>query len=106
MKINPKDSRVPLCEKMNDRGAEIRGIEVFARNGLYAGTYPAISRRRTERSSKAQIEGSSSSRCLHRASKRCALSLIFQGMEAAGEDRAIRHAMSVVNPRDCQAFSF
>jgi PPK2 family polyphosphate:nucleotide phosphotransferase len=40
------------------------------------------------------------------ASSRHALLLIFQGMDAAGKDGAIRHVMSGVNPQGCQVFSF
>jgi PPK2 family polyphosphate:nucleotide phosphotransferase len=43
---------------------------------------------------------------LHYASDRYALLLIFQGMDAAGKDGAIRHIMSGVNPQGCQVFSF
>src|SRR5664279_4263473 len=43
---------------------------------------------------------------LHYASNRHALLLIFQGMDAAGKDGAIRHVMSGVNPQGCQVFSF
>jgi PPK2 family polyphosphate:nucleotide phosphotransferase len=43
---------------------------------------------------------------LHYASKRYALLLIFQGMDAAGKDGAIRHVMSGVNPQGCEVFSF
>jgi PPK2 family polyphosphate:nucleotide phosphotransferase len=43
---------------------------------------------------------------LHYASNRYALLLIFQGMDAAGKDGAIRHVMSGVNPQGCQVFSF
>jgi PPK2 family polyphosphate:nucleotide phosphotransferase len=43
---------------------------------------------------------------LHYASNRCALLLIFQAMDAAGKDGAIRHVMSGVNPQGCQVFSF
>ena len=43
---------------------------------------------------------------LHYASRRQALLLIFQGMDAAGKDGAIRHVMSGVNPQGCQVFSF
>ena len=32
--------------------------------------------------------------------------LIFQGMDAAGKDGAIRHVFSGVNPQGCQVFSF
>jgi PPK2 family polyphosphate:nucleotide phosphotransferase len=40
------------------------------------------------------------------ASNRYALLLIFQGMDAAGKDGAIRHVMSGVNPQGCQVWSF
>jgi PPK2 family polyphosphate:nucleotide phosphotransferase len=35
-----------------------------------------------------------------------ALLLIFQAMDAAGKDSAIKHVMSGVNPQGCQVFSF
>lgn len=35
-----------------------------------------------------------------------ALLLIFQAMDAAGKDAAIKHVMSGVNPQGCQVFSF
>jgi PPK2 family polyphosphate:nucleotide phosphotransferase len=35
-----------------------------------------------------------------------ALLLIFQAMDAAGKDGAIRHVMSGVNPQGCQVYSF
>lgn len=40
------------------------------------------------------------------ASNRHALLLIFQAMDAAGKDGAIKHVMSGVNPQGCQVFSF
>jgi PPK2 family polyphosphate:nucleotide phosphotransferase len=43
---------------------------------------------------------------LHFASDHRALLVIFQGMDAAGKDGAIRHVMSGVNPQGCQVFSF
>ena len=43
---------------------------------------------------------------LHYASHRYALLLIFQGMDGAGKDGAIRHVMSGVNPEGCEVFSF
>ena len=43
---------------------------------------------------------------LHYASSRHALLLIFQGMDSAGKDGAIRHVMSGVNPEGCEVFSF
>ena len=43
---------------------------------------------------------------LHYASRECAILLIFQAMDAAGKDGAIRHVMSGVNPQGCEVFSF
>ena len=43
---------------------------------------------------------------LHYASNRYAVLLIFQAMDAAGKDGAIRHVMSGVNPQGCKVFSF
>ncbi len=43
---------------------------------------------------------------MHYASNRYALLLIFQAMDAAGKDGAIRHVMSGVNPQSCEVFSF
>jgi len=40
------------------------------------------------------------------ADNRNALLLIFQAMDAAGKDGAIKHVMSGVNPQGCQVFSF
>ena len=43
---------------------------------------------------------------LHYASNRYALLLIFQGMDSAGKDGAIRHVMSGVDPAGCEVSSF
>jgi PPK2 family polyphosphate:nucleotide phosphotransferase len=40
------------------------------------------------------------------ASSKYALLVIFQGMDAAGKDGAIRHVMSGVNPQGCEVSSF
>lgn len=40
------------------------------------------------------------------AEDRYALLLIFQAMDAAGKDGAVKHVMSGVNPQGCQVFSF
>lgn len=40
------------------------------------------------------------------AHNRYAVLLIFQGMDTAGKDGAIRHVMSGINPQGCQVFSF
>ena len=43
---------------------------------------------------------------LQYASDRYAVLLIFQAMDAAGKDGAIKHVMSGINPQGCQVFSF
>jgi len=40
------------------------------------------------------------------AHNRYAILLVFQAMDAAGKDGAIKHVMSGVNPQGCQVFSF
>jgi PPK2 family polyphosphate:nucleotide phosphotransferase len=40
------------------------------------------------------------------ASDSYSLLLIFQAMDAAGKDSAIKHVMSGINPQGCQVFSF
>jgi PPK2 family polyphosphate:nucleotide phosphotransferase len=48
----------------------------------------------------------SSQQSLLYASNHYSLLLIFQGMDAAGKDGAIKHVMSGVNPQGCEVFSF
>ena len=54
----------------------------------------------------ANIEELRSLQNLLYAHNRYALLLIFQAMDAAGKDSAIKHVMSGVNPQGCQVFSF
>ena len=53
-----------------------------------------------------RIETMSDLQSLLYASNRYAVLLIFQAMDAAGKDSAIKHVMSGVNPQGCQVFSF
>jgi len=53
-----------------------------------------------------QVEELAALQELHYASNHYAVLLIFQAMDAAGKDGAIRHVMSGVNPQGCQVFSF
>ena len=55
---------------------------------------------------KAQIDELIEQQQLHYAFDRYSLLLIFQAMDAAGKDGAIKHVMSGVNPQGCQVFSF
>jgi PPK2 family polyphosphate:nucleotide phosphotransferase len=52
------------------------------------------------------IEKLSARQSLLYASNQYSLLLIFQAMDAAGKDSAIKHVMSGVNPQGCQVFSF
>lgn len=54
----------------------------------------------------AHVARLSSLQQLFYASNGHALLLIFQAMDAAGKDGAIKHVMSGVNPQGCQVFSF
>ena len=53
-----------------------------------------------------QIDELSALQQLQYATDQYAVLLIFQAMDAAGKDGAIRHVMSGVNPQGCQVFSF
>jgi PPK2 family polyphosphate:nucleotide phosphotransferase len=55
---------------------------------------------------KKHVKKLSSLQRLHYASGHWSLLVIFQGMDAAGKDGAIRHVMSGVNPQGVQVFSF
>jgi PPK2 family polyphosphate:nucleotide phosphotransferase len=94
MKIDSKDFRVPPGEKVQ------------------LSRWPTIvkplckSKKRYRELLEEHVEELSSLQRLHYASNRYALLLIFQGMDAAGKDGAIRHVMSGVNPQGCQVSSF
>lgn len=53
-----------------------------------------------------QVEALADMQQMHYASDRHSLLLIFQAMDAAGKDGAIKHVMSGINPQGCQVFSF
>ena len=55
---------------------------------------------------QAQVEELSELQSVLYAHNRYALLLIFQAMDAAGKDGAIKHVMSGINPQGCQVFSF
>jgi PPK2 family polyphosphate:nucleotide phosphotransferase len=55
---------------------------------------------------KKNIKKLSSKQQLLYASNSYSILLIFQAMDAAGKDSAIRHVMSGINPQGCQVFSF
>ena len=94
MKIDSKDFRVHPGEKVE------------------LSEWPTIvkpyckSKKRYQKLLEEHIGALSALQRLHYASGRYALLLIFQGMDAAGKDGAIRHVMSGVNPQGCEVFSF
>lgn len=55
---------------------------------------------------KGQTRSLSKLQRLHYASNRYSFLMIFQAMDAAGKDGAIRHVMSGINPQGCQVVSF
>jgi len=93
-KINSKDFRVPPGEK----------ITLKEWPTLVKSYYK--SKKQYHHYLKEGVEELSELQRLHYASNRHALLLIFQAMDAAGKDGAIRHVMSGVNPQGCQVFSF
>ena len=64
------------------------------------------SRRDYEKLLASHLEDLRDRQTLLYAHDRYALLLIFQAMDAAGKDGAIKHVMSGVNPQGCQVFSF
>ena len=55
---------------------------------------------------KEHVQQLSSLQDIFYAYNRYSLLIIFQAMDAAGKDSAIKHVMSGVNPQGCQVFSF
>ena len=94
MKINSKDFRVRPGKKVNLREWPTI-VKPFCK-----------AKKRYYKLLGEHVEELSELQCLHYASSRYALLLIFQGMDAAGKDGAVRHVMSGVNPEGCEVFSF
>jgi len=64
------------------------------------------SKKEYEKTLKSQVESLSELQRIHYASNQYALLLIFQAMDTAGKDGAIRHVMSGINPQGCSVHSF
>ena len=94
MKIKFKDYRVRENEKVNLKKWPTKVKPVYQ------------SKKHYQKLLEEQVEQLSSLQRLLYASDRYALLLIFQAMDAAGKDGAIRHVMSGVNPQGCQVYSF
>jgi polyphosphate kinase 2 (PPK2 family) len=90
MKISSKDFRVKEGDEV-DLGKWPTKVEpVYKSKGHY------------QKLLEEHVVQLSSLQQLHYASDRYAVLLIFQAMDAAGKDGAIRHVVSGVNPQGCQ----
>ena len=94
MKINTKDYRVLEGHKVHLRKWPTQVDAVYKSKEHY------------QKLLQEHVAQLSSLQELLYASNRYAVLLIFQAMDAAGKDGAIRHVMSGVNPQGCQVFSF
>ncbi|MGA3010808.1 MAG: polyphosphate kinase 2 family protein, partial [Terracidiphilus sp.] len=90
MTIDSKDYRVPPDKKV-DLSKWPTTVEPYAKSKTQ---YKELLHQHMEKLSALQQ--------LHYASHSYALLLIFQGMDGAGKDGAIRHVMSGVNPEGCE----
>jgi PPK2 family polyphosphate:nucleotide phosphotransferase len=89
-----RDFRVPAGE----------GVDLAKWPTLSKRTY--ASKREYETILAKHVAALSSLQRRHYASHRYAVLILFQAMDAAGKDGAIRHVMSGVNPQGCQVSSF
>jgi PPK2 family polyphosphate:nucleotide phosphotransferase len=94
MKIHPKDFRVRAGEEIKLKQWPTRVKRFYKSKEQYE---RLLEERKAELS---ELQG------LLYANSRYAVLLIFQAMDAAGKDGAIKHVMSGVNPQGCQVFSF
>lgn len=94
MKIKSEDFQVKEGEKVNLKKWPTRVKPAYK------------SKRQYEELLAEQVAELSELQQLHYASNRHAVLLIFQAMDAAGKDGAIKHVMSGINPQGCQVFSF
>ena len=94
MKIRLKDFRVPEGEKV-DLKKHSTVVDPFYK-----------SKEDYKKQLAEHVQELSDLQQLLYASGKHAVLLIFQAMDSAGKDGAIKHVMSGVNPQGCQVFSF
>jgi PPK2 family polyphosphate:nucleotide phosphotransferase len=94
MKINPKDFRVRAGDQVKLRKWPTSVAPVYKSEQHY------------QKLLEEHVAQLSALQQLLYASNSYAILLIFQAMDAAGKDGAIKHVMSGVNPQGCQVFSF
>lgn len=93
-KIDPKDFRVASGHKVNLQNWATNVDPVYKHKLDY------------QESLADHVARLSQQQQLLYASNRHAVLMIFQAMDAAGKDGAIKHVMSGINPQGCQVFSF
>jgi PPK2 family polyphosphate:nucleotide phosphotransferase len=94
MKISSKDFRVREGDEVNLQKWQTNAEPIYKSKEHY------------QKLLGEHVAQLSSQQQLLYASNRYAILLIFQAMDAAGKDGAIKHVMSGVNPQGCQVFSF
>jgi PPK2 family polyphosphate:nucleotide phosphotransferase len=94
VRINPNDYRVRPSEKLSLAARATVGAPICDSKKSY------------RKLLKKNVRKLSALQKLHYATNRHALLLIFQGIDAAGKDGAIRHVMSGVNPAGCEVYGF
>jgi PPK2 family polyphosphate:nucleotide phosphotransferase len=94
MKIDPKKFRVQEGKKVNLDKSPTR-VKAFYR-----------SKQQYQQMLTDQVKELIELQQLHYASNQYSVLLIFQAMDAAGKDGAIKHVMSGVNPQGCKVYSF
>lgn len=94
MKIKSRDFQVQEGDKVNLKKWPTRVKPLYKSKEQY------------QKLLEDQVSELSALQQLHYASNRYAVLLIFQAMDAAGKDGAIKHVMSGINPQGCQVFSF
>jgi PPK2 family polyphosphate:nucleotide phosphotransferase len=94
MKIHPKDFRAPPGDDVDLKTWPTRVDPAYTSKPQYDSLLSA------------QVTKLAALQELHYASNQHALLLIFQGMDAAGKDGAVRHVMSGVNPQGCRVYSY
>jgi PPK2 family polyphosphate:nucleotide phosphotransferase len=94
MKIDSNDYRVRPGERVNLKKWPTIGKPICASKEEY------------KQLLEKHVEHLSALQQLLYAANRYALVLVFQGMDAAGKDGAIRHVLSGINPEGCDVTSF
>ncbi len=94
MKIKPKNFRVQTGKKVELDKWPTQVKPIYK------------SKKKYKKHLKKHIKKLSKQQQVHYASNSYSVLLIFQAMDAAGKDGAIRHVMSGINPQGCQVFSF